>query len=134
MIFRLHEEVLFERKRRSQESCDSLAVFDVRLFAWAAPALGVTTKSVRVPTVTSLRVPLFGTNLPARNLRGNAAGRESDGVRHPDVILLTVENCCWLRGPKNEEKQESPDQGNHDRCEEQEIQNRGEKGGENGDS
>ena len=29
MIFRLHEEVRFERKRRVQESCDSLAVFDV---------------------------------------------------------------------------------------------------------
>ena len=56
------------------------------------------------------------------------------GSVQDDVILLTVENCCWLRGPKNEEKQESPDQGNHDRCEEQEIQNRGEKGGENGDS
>ena len=27
-----------------------------------------------------------------------------------------------LRGPKDEEKEESPDQGDHDRCKEQEIQ------------
>jgi hypothetical protein len=30
-----------------------------------------------------------------------------------------------LRGPKNEEKEESTDQGNNDTCEEQDIQNRG---------
>jgi hypothetical protein len=37
-------------------------------------------------------------------------------------------------GPKNEEKEERRDQGNNDTCKEQEIQNGGEKGGENGDS
>ena len=56
------------------------------------------------------------------------------GSVQDDVILLTVENCCWLHGPKNEENEESTDQDDDDACEQQEIQNRGEKGGENGDS